>query len=98
VILPSLWIAVRGHSKATQRALLQSFGFYSQVLTALIFAGIVGLSERTWRALLLCLPIAIAGSLGGFALFRRMSGDAFRRTVLWVVLTGGLGLLVRAMR
>lgn len=96
-VLPSLWIGVRGFPKATQRGLLQSFGFYTQALTLLVFAGVVGLSDATLRALAVCLPIAIVGSFIGFAWFRRMSGDAFRRAVLWIVLCGGLGLLLRAL-
>ncbi|MEP7062547.1 MAG: sulfite exporter TauE/SafE family protein [Betaproteobacteria bacterium] len=97
-VLPSLWIALRGWPKPVQRGLLQSFGFYSQALTALVFAGFVGFSDRTLHALMICLPIAIAGSLVGLAAFRKLSGDAFRRAVLWIVLCGGVGLLLRVAR
>ncbi len=95
-VLPSLWIALRGWPKPVQRGLLQSFGFYSQALTVAVFIGFVGFDERTLKALLICLPIAVVGGLAGLAAFRRMSGDGFRRAVLWIVLCGGAGLLLRA--
>ena len=95
-VLPSLWIALRGWPKPVQRGLLQSFGFYSQALTVLVFIGFVGFSDSTLDALAICLPVAIVGSLVGLAAFRRLSGDAFRRAVLWIVLCGGVGLLLRA--
>lgn len=98
VVLPSLWIGARGFPKGIARGLLQSFGFYSQALTLLVFASVVGLGADTLRALAVCLPVAVAGSLVGFALFRRMSGEAFRRAVLWIVLCGGVGLLLRVLR
>ncbi|MEO9161073.1 MAG: sulfite exporter TauE/SafE family protein [Casimicrobiaceae bacterium] len=97
-VLPSLWIALRGWPKTAQRALLQSYGFYTQVFTVLVFAGFMGFDERTLKALVICLPIAIAGSLVGLAVFRRLSGDSFRRIVLWIVLCGGVGLLLRAAK
>jgi uncharacterized membrane protein YfcA len=95
-VLPSLWIALRGWPKPVQRGLLQSFGFYSQALTVVVFVGFVGFGQRTLDALMICLPIAVVGSLVGLALFRRLSGDGFRRAVLWIVLCGGVGLLLRA--
>jgi uncharacterized membrane protein YfcA len=97
-VLPSLWIALRGWPKPVQRGLLQSFGFYSQALTVAVFAGFIGFSDSTLKALVICLPIAIAGSLVGLAVFRRLSGDAFRRAVLWIVLCGGVGLLLRVAK
>ncbi|HEV8503139.1 MAG TPA: sulfite exporter TauE/SafE family protein [Casimicrobiaceae bacterium] len=97
-VLPSLWIGVRGWPKAEQRGLLQSFGFYSQALTLAVFLAYAGFGRGTLAALAICLPIAIVGSLLGLALFRRMSGDTFRRAVLWIVLAGGLGLLARTLR
>jgi uncharacterized membrane protein YfcA len=97
-VLPSLWIALRGWPKPVQRGLLQSFGFYSQALTVLVFAGFVGFSDSTLHALAICLPVAIVGSLVGLAAFHRLSGDAFRRAVLWIVLCGGVGLLLRAAK
>lgn len=96
-VLPSLWIGMRGYSRDTQRALLQSFGFYSQGLTLAVFGGIVGLAPQTGRALLVCLPIAVAGSLVGLRLFARLSHNAFRRAVLAIVLGGGLGLVLRGL-
>jgi|SRR5665213_249185 len=97
-VLPSLWIALRGWPKPVQRALLQSYGFYSQAFTVLVFAGFVGFDARTLTALMICLPVAIAGGLVGLAVFRRLSGDAFRRVVLWIVLCGGAGLLLRGAK
>jgi uncharacterized membrane protein YfcA len=96
-VLPSLWIGMRGWSKPEQRGLLQSYGFYTQALTITVFAGIAGFDAATLEALAICLPIAVAGSLVGFTLFRRMSGDAFRRAVLAIVLAGGIGLLLRTL-
>jgi uncharacterized membrane protein YfcA len=96
-VLPSLWIGMRGWTKPEQRGLLQSYGFYTQALTLAVFAGIAGIDAATLEALAICLPIAVAGSLAGLWLFRRMSGDAFRRAVLAIVLAGGVGLLLRTL-
>jgi uncharacterized membrane protein YfcA len=96
VVLPSLWIGMRGFGKARQRGLLQSFGFYSQALTLVVYAGLLGVSEQTRHALLVCLPIAVVGSYCGMGIFARLSGEGFRRAILAIVLVGGLALLVRA--
>lgn len=96
VVLPSLWIGMRGLGKAEERGLIQSFGLYCHVVTLTMFAGFVGFTADLLRALAVCLPIAVVGSLVGLRLFRRMSGEVFRRSVLWIILAGGLGLLARA--
>ena len=98
VVLPSLWIGMRGWTKAEERGLLQSFGFYNHLLIIVVFAAVIGLNADTGRALLVCLPVAIAGSLIGMHLFRRMSGDGFRRAVLWIILAGGALLVTRVAR
>jgi uncharacterized membrane protein YfcA len=98
VVLPSLWIGMRGFAKGEQRGLLQSFGFYSQLLALIVYTGVLGVGVDTLKALAICLPIAIVGSQIGMALFSRLSGDAFRRAILGVVLIGGLALLWRAWR
>ena len=96
-VLPSLWMGMRGWTKPEQRGLLQSYGFYTQALTLTVLAGVAGFDAATLGALAICLPIAVAGSLAGLWLFRRMSGDVFRRAVLGIVLAGGIGLLVRTL-
>jgi uncharacterized protein len=97
VVVPSLWIGMRGLGKAEERGLIQSFGFYCHVVTLTVFAGFVGFTPDLARTLAICLPIAVVGSLVGLHVFRRMSGEAFRRSVLWIILAGGLGLLARAV-
>jgi uncharacterized membrane protein YfcA len=96
-VLPSLWMGMRGWTKPEQRGLLQSYGFYTQALTLAVFAGVAGFDTATLEALAICLPIAVAGSLAGLWLFRRMSGDVFRRAVLGIVFAGGVGLLLRML-
>lgn len=96
VVLPSLWVGMRGWSSGQQRALLQAFGFYTQALTLVVFAGYVGLDRAIFRALGIVLPIAIVGSWAGLWIFRRLTGAGFRRVVLWTVMCGGAGLLWRA--
>ncbi|HXR55277.1 MAG TPA: sulfite exporter TauE/SafE family protein [Casimicrobiaceae bacterium] len=98
VVLPSLWIGMRGFAKAQQRGVLQSFGFYSQGLTLVLYTSMIGFGGRTGRALLVCLPIAVVGSLAGMAIFTRLSREAFRRAILAIVLCGGVALLVRGLR
>lgn len=98
VVLPSLWIGMRGFAKPQQRGVLQSFGFYSQGLTLVVYAGMIGFSAQTGRALLVCLPVAVIGSLAGMAIFSRLSREAFRRAILVIVLGGGVALLARGLR
>jgi len=98
VVLPSVWIAMRGGSKAEQRGLLQSFGLYCQLLTLGAFAELIGMGPGTFKALAVCVPISIAGSLVGMRVFARLSPGGFQRAIVWIILAGGLGLLERAAR
>lgn len=98
VILPSVWIAMRGGSKAEQRGLLQSFGLYCHLLTLGAFATLIGMGAETFKALALCVPISIAGSLVGMRIFARLSPNGFQRVIVWIIFAGGLGLLARAAR
>lgn len=98
VVLPSVWIAMRGGSKAGQRGLLQAFGLYCHLLTLGAFAALIGMGADTFKALAVCVPISVIGSLVGMRVFARLSPEGFRRAIVWIILAGGLGLLARAAR
>ncbi len=98
VVLPSVWIAMRGGSKAEQRGLLQSFGLYCHLLTLGAFATLIGMEAETFKALALCVPISVTGSLVGMRIFARLSPGGFQRAIIWIILAGGIGLLARAAR
>jgi uncharacterized membrane protein YfcA len=92
-VLPTVWAALKGWSKAERRAVFQAFNM--TILTAMLLSSLVqGMIERTSMiALALALPGTFAGNWVGVQLYRRLDDVRFDRIVLGVLLLSGLGLI-----
>ncbi len=92
-VLPTVWAALKGWSKAERRAVFQAFNM--TILTAMLVASAVqGMIERTSMvALALALPGTLAGNWVGVMLYRRLDDMRFDRIVLGVLLVSGCGLI-----
>jgi len=92
-VLPTVWAALKGWSKAERRAVFQAFNM--TILTAMLVASFVqGMIERTSMvALALALPGTLVGNWAGVLLYRRLDDVRFDRIVLGVLLVSGIGLI-----
>jgi uncharacterized protein len=89
---PTLWCALRGWERDTQRAVFQVFNLVMQCVTlvAYIVTGTVG--GRSLWAFAIVAPAMLVPTLIGARLYRRFSDAGFRRLIL-VLLTASGGIL-----
>jgi uncharacterized membrane protein YfcA len=94
---PTLWCALRGWDKHTQRAVFQTFHItmHTLTLTAYFLGGL--LPASTGRMLLVALPAMLVPSLIGARLYHRVSDRAFRQFILILLLISGVILLLRTL-
>lgn len=93
--LMTVWCALQGGDKVRQRAVYQPFILTMQLITAasLHLMGSASFdSGRDARDVV----FALVGAVGGFAVFRRLSGPQFKRVVAVTLMAAGAGLLVAA--
>jgi uncharacterized membrane protein YfcA len=91
----TVWCSMRGWDKLTQRATYQPYILVMQMVT---------LACLNWESPrhasvhdLGLVPFALAGAIGGLAIFRRMSTRQFQVAISLLLLVSGLGLLARAL-
>lgn len=94
--LPLVWLQLRGGSSDAQRAIYQPFN-----LVVLALAGVtMGIGGQLTPAVLViaavCLPVTLLGAWIGTRLYAQISQQAFRRTVLALLLASGVTLLVQS--
>jgi uncharacterized membrane protein YfcA len=97
-LAPALWCTLRGYTKDDHRAVLQNFNLVvlSATLASNIWSGRVRAENMTQMAVVagaLLLP-----SLWGSKIYIGMSGAAFRKGVLWVLMFSGAAMLAAALR
>ena len=97
-LAPALWATLRGYNKDEHRAVIQNFNLIvlSATLASNIFAGRLQRHHLPQMAL-------VAGSLvipaiWGSKIYVGMSADAFRKTVLWLLVGAGVVMLAAALR
>jgi uncharacterized membrane protein YfcA len=95
--LPTMWCSMRPWPKAETRAVLQPYNFAVLGLTAgaLLFGG--AFTRETWLPLMVALPVSLAASQIGIAVFKRLPDDAFRRLLIALTLVSGLALMAREL-
>jgi uncharacterized protein len=76
------------------RSNLQAFFLINSAVVNLTHLLSGHISRTVISGYLVCLPAIGLGLLTGFSLARRFSAEQFRRTVLWVLLLLGVGMLV----
>lgn len=94
--VPTLWCALRGWDKDSQRAMFQPFHLTMHTLTlaAYLAGGLITPGVLTMFAFAAALMIAPA--LLGARLYRRFSDAGFRRMILLLLLASGVALLASA--
>lgn len=95
--LPGIWLSMRPWPKAETRAVLQSYNFALLLTTVVMLAAHGAYDKTTWAALAFALPAGLIAAQIGIAVFRRVSDDQFRRTLILLCLVLGIGLLVREL-
>jgi uncharacterized membrane protein YfcA len=92
----TIWCSMRGWDKLKQRAVYQPYILAMQIVT---IACLHGHGTRNLHALadLRFIPFALLGSVGGLALYQRMTNRQFHVAVSALLMVSGLGLLGRSL-
>lgn len=92
-----IWNSLKGVSKARGRAITQPFILFMQ-LVGLALIGVTQpqvFSGEFWTLFSMMLPIALLGSLGGIAIYRKTSQVNYRSFTFALLGLSGLGLLAK---
>ncbi|HXW27089.1 MAG TPA: sulfite exporter TauE/SafE family protein [Xanthobacteraceae bacterium] len=93
---PTLWCSLRAWDKDTQRVIFQTFSLTMQFLTLAAYAAGNMLTPTAWRTFVLMIPAVLLPVWAGVRIYRRLSGFAFRRLILVLLLGSGLALCTPA--
>jgi uncharacterized membrane protein YfcA len=94
--LMTIWCALRGIDKTSQRAIYQPFILTMQIVTAASLH-VLGRAQIGAQHDLQFVAFAIAGAAIGFAWFRRLSAAQFRVALNVLLIVSGVGLFITAM-
>jgi len=97
-LAPALWCSLRGYTKDDHRTLLQNFNLIvlSATLASNVWTGRMRAQNLPQMAVVagaLVLP-----TLWGSKIYFGLSGPAFRKGVLWILVFAGAGMLASALR
>ena len=98
-LAPALWATLRGYNKDAHRAVIQNFNLI--VLSATVASNVY--SERLrpttmWPQMSIVAGAMILPALWGSKIYIGMSAQAFRKTVLWLLVLAGFVMLSSALR
>jgi uncharacterized membrane protein YfcA len=91
-VLPTLWVALQGGDKTSNRALVQAYILLVGAMGIAWVGRFVGIDEQARSQLWLGMPFVLVGGLIGLRLFARMSTPRFNKCVL--ILLGVCGALL----
>ena len=92
----TIWCSMRGWDKQQQRAVYQPYILAMQLLTIICLHWLAPSHALPARDLAF-VPFALFGAMGGFALYQRMSNKQFHMATSALLLSSGIGLLVRTL-
>lgn len=97
-LAPALWATLRGYTKDAHRAVIQNFNLIvlSATLVSHAIAGRVR-PEMLPRMGLIAATLVVP-AIWGSKIYIGMSAQAFRNTVLWVLVFAGFAMLLSALR
>jgi uncharacterized membrane protein YfcA len=90
---PTIWCNLRGISKDEQRGLVQPYIAVMQCIGIVLLLTSGGFNSGTFFDFLVSLPALAAGTALGIFLFAKISHVWYRRTVLSILLAGGVVLM-----
>jgi uncharacterized protein len=88
-----IWTSVRGWKPHEQRAIFQPVAVATFLMCLPVFAGSGLLTAETLKLFVLGLPCLLLGNAIGWAVYGRLEEAIFRKVVLWLLLTSGVGLM-----
>ena len=96
-VLPTMWCAMQPWTKMETSAVLRPYNIVVLSLAAAAFA-VKGI--YTWETLLVAaaaVPVTMAASAAGIALFKRLTNTAFRRLLIAMLFVSGLIIFLREL-
>jgi uncharacterized membrane protein YfcA len=93
--LPAIWLSMRPWPKGETRAVLQPYNVVILFSTVIMLAWNGAFTTTTWAAFAVAFPSALFAVQIGLYVFRKVSDDQFRRTLIFLCLALGLGILAR---
>jgi uncharacterized protein len=94
---PTLWCALRGWDRDTQRAIFQSFNFVMQGLTMVVYIATGTITTKTLPFFAVEAPAMLLPTLIGARLYLRFSETGFRRLILLLLTASGLVLVASTL-
>lgn len=94
-VLPTLWLALQGGDKTSNRALVQAYILLVGVMGIAWVGRFIGIDEQAQSQLWLGLPFVLVGGLIGLRVFARLSTQRFNQVVLALLGACGALLLLR---
>jgi len=90
---PTLWCALRGWGRDTQRAVFQSFNLVMQAVTMVAYVATGTIATETLWMFAIAAPAMLVPTLIGARLYARFSDAGFQRLVLWLLTASGAVLV-----
>jgi uncharacterized protein len=97
-ILPTLWCVLRGWPRDEHRSVSQPTAVATFALSLLGLGGMGLITPETTRLFLIGLPVLVAGTLLGWALYGKLDEVVFRKVVLVLLLVSGLAIVATGRR
>jgi uncharacterized membrane protein YfcA len=97
-LAPALWCTLRGYNKDEHRSVIQNFNLI--VLSATVASNVYSgrLKAAQWPQLAVVAGALLLPAIWGSKIYVGMSAQAFRKTVLWLLVLAGLVKLSAALR
>ena len=97
-LAPALWATLRGYNKDEHRAVLQNFNLVvlSATFASNVWSGRV--TSAMWPQMTVVAGSMILPALWGSKIYVGMSAQAFRKTVLWLLVLAGAVMLTAALK
>ena len=97
-LAPAVWTTLRDYNKDTQRAVLQNFNLavLSWIFLSNVWTGVI--KPAMWPQLAVVAGSMILPAVWGSKIYVGMSPQAFRKTVLWLLVLAGAVMLSAALR
>ena len=90
---PTLWCALRGWDRDSQRAVFQSFNLVMQLVTMAAYLATGTIDATAGWMFAVVAPAMLVPTLIGARLYRRFSDAGFQRLVLWLLTASGVVLV-----